>query len=216
MYLRDYGREHNPNKGNCEDNEDNENDEKHHFVEVFKRENLPALGAATLVSQCYPSWDLFTLWLLTCSTDPDSIWSGVLRNLCVDGNLHERVDRGADREQLLDQRGCALIRGNYTYADRRNAVGSLWTQPDHDVRSVRPSNPWTCYDKADIHGESIQRIFRPMDTGSLHFDLWRADERLAGRVLPTQSEIDERCAGLRPSSLHSFGVQSFGRYSPRH
>lgn len=93
MYLRDYGKEHNPNSNEYgEDNEDDENNEKHHLGEVFKRENLPALGAATLVS--YRTCRDFTLAHL--SPDPHSVWCGLLFNLCVDGNLHGCAVRGAN------------------------------------------------------------------------------------------------------------------------
>eukprot|EP00571_Detonula_confervacea_P001349 CAMPEP_0172322570 /NCGR_PEP_ID=MMETSP1058-20130122/46234_1 /TAXON_ID=83371 /ORGANISM="Detonula confervacea, Strain CCMP 353" /LENGTH=488 /DNA_ID=CAMNT_0013038341 /DNA_START=338 /DNA_END=1804 /DNA_ORIENTATION=+ len=52
IYLRTHGKEHNPNAGEYDDDGDDEcnaNEEsKHPFKEVFKRENLPALASATL------------------------------------------------------------------------------------------------------------------------------------------------------------------------
>jgi MFS transporter, MHS family, proline/betaine transporter len=53
MYLREHGVEHNPNAGEYDDEEDSDDvskqkSAKHLLGEVFKRENLPALGSATL------------------------------------------------------------------------------------------------------------------------------------------------------------------------
>ena len=59
MYLRQHGEEHHPNAGEYDDDEEEEKDgngifkekqteSKHLLSEVFRRENLPALGAATL------------------------------------------------------------------------------------------------------------------------------------------------------------------------
>ncbi len=60
MYLRQHGEEHHPNAGEYDDDDDEEEkdgngifkekqtESKHLLSEVFRRENLPALGAATL------------------------------------------------------------------------------------------------------------------------------------------------------------------------
>eukprot|EP00985_Skeletonema_marinoi_P032823 scaffold39724_cov226-Skeletonema_marinoi.AAC.2 len=54
MYLRDHGVDHNPNAGEYDDDNEDSGDvskqavSKHLLSEVFKRENLPALGSATL------------------------------------------------------------------------------------------------------------------------------------------------------------------------
>ena len=48
IYLRLHGKEHNPNAGEYDDNDDNEEESKHPLKEVFKKENLPALLSATL------------------------------------------------------------------------------------------------------------------------------------------------------------------------
>lgn len=59
MYLRQHGEEHHPNAGEYDDDDEEEKDgngifkekqteSKHLLSEVFRRENLPALGAATL------------------------------------------------------------------------------------------------------------------------------------------------------------------------
>jgi len=54
MYLRDHGVDHNPNAGEYDDDDEDSGDvskqavSKHLLSEVFKRENLPALGSATL------------------------------------------------------------------------------------------------------------------------------------------------------------------------
>ena len=50
VYLRTHGQEHNPNAGEYDDDECNSKEEEQGFPlrEVFKRENLPALGSATL------------------------------------------------------------------------------------------------------------------------------------------------------------------------
>lgn len=55
MYLRDHGVDHNPNEGEYDEDVEDSNDvskpavsKKHLLSEVFKRENLPALGSATL------------------------------------------------------------------------------------------------------------------------------------------------------------------------
>ena len=59
MYLRQHGEEHHPNAGEYDDDDEDEDgngifkekkqtQSKHLLSEVFRRENLPALGSATL------------------------------------------------------------------------------------------------------------------------------------------------------------------------
>ena len=51
IYLRTHGKEHNPNAREYEENSQYSNafkESKHPLREVFKKENLPALGSATL------------------------------------------------------------------------------------------------------------------------------------------------------------------------
>ena len=49
IYLRLHGKEHNPNADHYDDDAShNQEEAKHPLSEVFKRENLPALGSATL------------------------------------------------------------------------------------------------------------------------------------------------------------------------
>lgn len=49
IYLRIHGKEHNPNAGEYDDDQEgSDGKSKHLWGEVFKKENLPALGSATL------------------------------------------------------------------------------------------------------------------------------------------------------------------------
>ncbi|EJK67433.1 hypothetical protein THAOC_11535 [Thalassiosira oceanica] len=122
MYLRDYGKEHNPNSNEYgEDNEDDENNEKHHLGEVFKRENLPALGAATLTPTLYGAgfyltfvWMAIYMGVLLEEPIEHSFWInagallfGVIIPMPIAGILSDRL--GRSRTMMLGAYGLAIF-----------------------------------------------------------------------------------------------------------
>jgi len=105
MYLRDYGKEHNPNAKEYEEN--NENDVKNPLSEVFKRENLPALGAATLTPMLwgvgfYVSFVWMAIFMDVLIENPfeHSFWMnafallfGIILPMPLAGALSDRIGR---------------------------------------------------------------------------------------------------------------------------
>lgn len=81
IYLRTHGKEHNPNAGEYDDEEESSQynnatkESKHPLREVFKKENLPALGSATLTPMLWGAgfYTTFGKYLSLCN-DRNIIW----------------------------------------------------------------------------------------------------------------------------------------------
>ena len=126
MYLRDHGIEHNPNEGgesNDDDNSSNvskQNVSKHLLSEVFKRENLPALGSATLTPMLWGAgfytsfvWMAIYMKVLCNPVYEHAFWInagallfGIILPLPLTGMLSDKL--GRDKTMAIGVVGLAL------------------------------------------------------------------------------------------------------------
>lgn len=103
IYLRLHGREHNPNVGEYGDDEggNDSGEPKNPLSEVFKKENLPALGSATFTPmlwgagfytstfyRAFLSKDFSLDDLKRASSFSRTIFRGMF-SLCLDGHIYE-------------------------------------------------------------------------------------------------------------------------------
>mmetsp|Transcript_8888 Transcript_8888/g.21584 ORF Transcript_8888/g.21584 Transcript_8888/m.21584 type:complete len:342 (-) Transcript_8888:96-1121(-) len=127
VYLRTHGREHNPNSehygkddDDCCGNDNSREEEKHPLREVFKRENLPALGSATLTPMLWGAGFYTTfVWMaiyMEVLIDPPiehgfwinamALLFGIILPLPLTGMLSDRL--GRDRTMGLGVAGLAV------------------------------------------------------------------------------------------------------------
>mmetsp|Transcript_28562 Transcript_28562/g.60273 ORF Transcript_28562/g.60273 Transcript_28562/m.60273 type:complete len:510 (+) Transcript_28562:120-1649(+) len=123
IYLRLHGKEHNPNAGEYGDDECDANNEeaKHPLVEVFKKENLPALCSATLTPMLWGAGFYTTfVWMaifMEVLIDPPyehgfwinamSLLFGIIIPLPLTGMLSDRF--GRDRTMGIGVVGLAIL-----------------------------------------------------------------------------------------------------------
>jgi MHS family proline/betaine transporter-like MFS transporter len=128
MYLRDHGAEHNPNAGKYDDDEVHSDDvskqkteSKHLLGEVFKRENLPALGSATLTPMLwgagfYTSFVWMAIYMKVLCNPPyeHAFWInagallfGIILPLPLTGMLSDKI--GRDKPMGVGVVGLAIV-----------------------------------------------------------------------------------------------------------
>jgi len=113
IYLRDHGVEHNPNAGEYDDHEEGgdvskqKTESKHLLGEVFKRDNLPALGSATLTPMLWGAgfyttfvWMAVYMKILCNSPYEHAFWInsgallfGIILPLPLTGMLSDKIGR---------------------------------------------------------------------------------------------------------------------------
>ena len=114
IYLHTHGKEHNPNSSHYDDDNDeflSGEEVKHPLSEVFKKENLPALGSATLTpmlwgagfytSECYFNavvsiklWSLSLVFINSMNIIISFLifTTSIIFSICMDGNIYGSVD----------------------------------------------------------------------------------------------------------------------------
>jgi MHS family proline/betaine transporter-like MFS transporter len=128
IYLRDHGVDHNPNAGEYDDDDENRNNvskqddvSKHLLSEVFKKENLPALGSATLTPMLwgagfYTSFVWMAIYMKVLCNPPyeHAFWInagallfGVILPLPLTGMLSDTL--GRDKTMGFGVAGLAIL-----------------------------------------------------------------------------------------------------------
>ena len=128
MYLREHGVDHNPNAGEYDDDVEDSSDvskqkvsKKHLLSEVFKRENLPALGSATLTPMLwgagfYTSFVWMAIYMKVLCNPPyeHAFWInagallfGIILPLPLTGMLSDKI--GRDKTMGFGVVGLAIL-----------------------------------------------------------------------------------------------------------
>jgi MHS family proline/betaine transporter-like MFS transporter len=128
IYLRDHGVDHNPNAGEYDDDDESRNNvskqddvSKHLLSEVFKKENLPALGSATLTPMLwgagfYTSFVWMAIYMKVLCNPPyeHAFWInagallfGVILPLPLTGMLSDTL--GRDKTMGFGVAGLAIL-----------------------------------------------------------------------------------------------------------